>query len=222
MFSDKTDDEFPILGSTSINSRAVSKKIPKKSPSTGHKNGNSWSPSSQSEQAHKEARDTNTSEATMSSPPVEVGNAALRDLKEQLEQLKEENKKHLEKMASQLEHKLDTLIDHRLKEISTTVGDTIAEKLTRKMQRILSNQKVASQNSGMETSLSPLDPTAQPPRESAPVSQLDELPTPENPSPNRTKDMLAELDKIERQTKTHTTIQDPTHDTSFPGSSKIT
>lgn len=64
-----------------------------------------------------------------------------------------------------------------------------------------------------------MDTKTQPQRESAPVSQLDDTQTPEKIKPDGTKEMLAELHRIEQQNKTNTNIQDPPHDAYFPGSS---
>ncbi len=133
--------------------------------------------------------------------------------------MKEENLNQMETIASQLDAKVEKLIDHRMKEISTTVANTVAAQLVKTMKGLFSTNR-SSQKSPKSTGdrhASEQDSLSAK-HTSATIFQLEEKQVQRNPRTNGSQDMLLELNRIERQNKQNKKPQDPTHDKTLPGS----
>ncbi len=149
--------------------------------------------------------------------------SANQKLSETLITLREENRKQLEAIATVLEQKIDKVIESRMIELSNTVATTVAAQLLKTMRGLASSHK-AKPVTHDSLLLTPQrtenrDSTV----DSATITQSEEKQILSHTQPNtRTQDMLSELNKIGRQTKS---LTDPPHDidnTRNTGSTDVT
>ncbi len=131
-------------------------------------------------------------------------------LSETIVTLREENKKQLEAIATVLEQKIDKVIESRMIELSNTVATTVAAQLLKTMRGLASSHKAkpVTQESPLLTPqrTENRDSTV----DSVTITQSEEKQKSSHTPPNtRTQDMLSELNKIGKQTKSFT---DPPHD----------
>lgn len=166
--------------------------------------------------------DTDTGESEYGKSHTVAGNRnSIDELKEQIIKLKDENKEYMEQITKQLEAKVDKMIDWRLKEISDTVANNVAAKLTRRMKAFFANKNVSVPTSGEDDLVLPEDDTDDPLSTSVEVTQTEERRNIRVDTHTSSQDMLTELNNIKNKIKQNCTSQDPNHDIKFSGSSAI-